>query len=477
MTALPDSVDLVIVGAGPAGLAAAAAAAGQGTSVLLLDEQAAPGGQIYRGLSGTGARLRTVLGDDYVAGRTLLDGLGASAIDYRPDTAVWQVQPPGATESGFEIGATVGGAAAVLRADRVIVATGAQERPVPVPGWTLPGVMTVGAAQGLLKTAGVVAEAAVIAGSGPLLWLLAWQYVRAGAPPALILDTTPRGNYARAVRHLPSALGRAGDIAKGLGWMRAVRRAGVTVTSGVDAVAAEGNGRVTEVRWRQGGQGHVHATRWLLLHQGVVPHLHLPASAGCRLCWHGGMRAWRPWTDDWGNTSVDGLAVAGDGAGIEGALASAHAGGIAGLEAARALGHLTPAARDRLAAPARRALARERRFRPFLDALYAPAGPFLRPADAVVVCRCEEVTAGAVRAAARHEAVSGLNQLKAFLRCGMGPCQGRQCALTVGELIAEARGVAPGAVPPARLRPPVRPLTLGALATLAEEDPEEDLAP
>ncbi|HWT07529.1 MAG TPA: (2Fe-2S)-binding protein, partial [Roseomonas sp.] len=104
--------------------------------------------------------------------------------------------------------------------------------------------------------------------------------------------------------------------------------------------------------------------------------------------------------------------------------------------------------------------------RPFLDALYAPPPEVLAPADATIACRCEEVTAGAIRAAARLGA-TGPNQLKAYLRCGMGPCQGRFCAPTTAALIAEVRGLPPEDVPPLRPRAPYKPITVGALADTA----------
>ncbi|PKP67945.1 MAG: FAD/NAD(P)-binding oxidoreductase, partial [Alphaproteobacteria bacterium HGW-Alphaproteobacteria-5] len=129
------------------------------------------------------------------------------------------------------------------------------------------------------------------------------------------------------------------------------------------------------------------------------------------------------------------------------------------------LGRITPESRDRLAAAPRRRLAAERAIRPFLEAAFPVPAAILRPADATVICRCEEVTAGQVRAWARL-AGAGANQIKAFGRVGMGPCQGRFCGLTLGELVAEAQGCPPGQVAPLRIRPPLKPVTLGELAAL-----------
>src|SRR5205085_8058350 len=145
--------------------------------------------------------------------------------------------------------------------------------------------------------------------------------------------------------------------------------------------------------------------------------------------------------DEWGRTSLPKIAIAGDGAGIAGAEAAILSGRLAALDAAATLGRIEAAECDRRAQPIRAALARERAIRPFLDALYRPAPTVLMPAeDSVIACRCEEVTIGQIRRAVRLGAL-GPNQLKAFTRCGMGPCQGRICGPIVSAVLAEERRV------------------------------------
>jgi bacterioferritin-associated ferredoxin len=156
--------------------------------------------------------------------------------------------------------------------------------------------------------------------------------------------------------------------------------------------------------------------------------------------------------------------VAGDGGGIAGAEAAALAGRIAGIEAAHRLGKLDAGARRAKAAPLRRELGIHRAVRPLLDALFHPSPEILNPPDAAtVVCRCEEVTAGAIRDAVALGA-TGPNQAKAYLRCGMGPCQGRLCGLTVSEIIAAATGKTVAETGYYHLRPPIKPVSLGELA-------------
>ncbi|MCY1529693.1 Hydrogen cyanide synthase subunit HcnB [compost metagenome] len=161
--------------------------------------------------------------------------------------------------------------------------------------------------------------------------------------------------------------------------------------------------------------------------------------------------------------------MAGDGAGIAGALAAEHRGRLAALQAAHLLGRIDVAARDREAAAPRGALAQAVRGREFFDTLYRAPDAFRRPTGDTIVCRCEEVTAAQVRDTVKL-GCSGPNQMKAFLRCGMGPCQGRFCGLTVSEIIAEERGVPMQEVGYYRLRFPTKPLTLGELASLPQTD-------
>ncbi len=442
--------DLAIIGAGPAGMAAAVEARALGLSVLVVDENAAPGGQVFR--AARAAAADPAVGPEIAPGLPLIDAFVASGADIRPATTLWHLDP----DEGLLSLADARGVSEA-QARRVLLATGAQERPVPIPGWTLPGVMTAGAAQIMLKSTGAAPTGrTVLAGQGPLVWLLAVQLARAGAPP-LVLETrtTP----------ITTALARGGLFAgrrlltKGALLMAEARRRGVRVIRGVRGLRAEGATRVERVAWDTGAT----PCDMLLLHEGVIPQTHVSRAIGLDHAWDAAQRCWRPVTDAFGASSHDRIALAGDGAGIGGWEAAVAAGRLAALDAARRLGALDE---DGFAARATAPLAARRAalaLRPFLDALYAPPPEILAPADEVLACRCEEVTAGAIRAAARLGA-TGPNQMKAYLRCGMGPCQGRLCAPTVAALIAEVRGTAPDTIPPLRPRAPYKPITVGQLA-------------
>jgi NADPH-dependent 2,4-dienoyl-CoA reductase/sulfur reductase-like enzyme len=457
--------DLAIIGAGPAGLSAALQARELGLSVALLDEQKSPGGQIYRACEASPLADPGILGPDYERGRTLIDAFRSSGTTYIPKASVWQ-----ATADG-EVAYLQEGRSRFLNARRLILATGAQERPVPIPGWTLPGVMSAGAAQILMKSAGLVPQGPlVLAGAGPLLWLLAWQYVRAGQAIAAILETPPPGSTWAAMKHLPGALRSSGTLSKGIGMIASLMRSSVPIATGVSDLRALGNERLEGIAYRHKGRDREIAAGTLLLHLGVVPNCQLSMALGCGHSWDEAQLCWRPACDAWGTTSLERVAIAGDGATILGALAAEASGALAALETARMLGTIDDKKRDALAKPWQSALAREAAIRPFLDRLYRPAITQRCPPDETIVCRCEEVTAGEIRSIARM-GCPGPNQAKSFTRCGMGPCQGRLCSLTVTELFAEVRGRNPQEVGHYRIRYPIKSITLGELAD-AEEPPE-----
>ena len=461
-------------------MSAALAACELGVKVLVLDEQAAPGGQIYRNVETVAAgrsHAARALGEDYLAGVALAGAFRECDARYLPHTSVWELASVARRRDAgapFEIGIVRGGVAEIVRARCVIVATGAQERAVPIPGATLPGVMSVGAAQTLLKSSGLVPDApAVIAGSGPLVYLVAGQLLRTGAPLRAVLFTAaPAVRIRRRPRALPAALAMPGALRKGLAWRREIARGEVEALH-VDNLAIDGVDRVESVRFTHRGRSRAMRAPLVFVHEGVVPNVHLTLAAQIEHVWDERQHGFRPARDQWGNTSEPGLLVAGDGAGILGAEAAMDAGRVAALEAARRLGKIDSRRRDALARPHRAALARHRRFREFLDIAFEPDAAVLRPSlPAVTVCRCEEVTVAELDRVIAHGCL-GPNQAKAFTRCGMGPCQGRMCATLVSEIFAKHRRTSVGEVGHYRIRPPVKPLSVGELAALGNAGPSE----
>ena len=453
------SVDIVVIGAGPAGMAAASTAASLNANVLVLDEQPAPGGQIYRAILEADDRRTEILGPDYREGRDLARSFVEGSLEFEPSATVWRVDPLGS------IAYSIAGAAKQVRGKRVVLATGALERPVPVPGWTLPGVMTAGAAQIMLKTASIVPQDAVLVGSGPLLYLVAGQLIEAGHPPKALVETQSPKDHFNAVRYFWSALKGWRPLAKGVSLLKAVRAAGVPRYTASDKIWLLGESEVEAVAFRSGSSDHTIACSTVLLHQGVVPNTQISRALRLDHQWNEAQHCFHPIIDSWGVTSNPVFTIAGDGAAIGGAKAAELSGRLAAMGAAAEIDLIDEPKRDALASPVRKELARHLAVRPFLDALYSPPDDVRHPEDATIICRCEEVTAGDIRRFAGLGCV-GPNQTKAFSRCGMGPCQGRMCGLTVTEILARENGLSHDAVGAYRIRSPLKPVTLGEIAEL-----------
>ncbi|MCC5780617.1 FAD-dependent oxidoreductase [Nitratireductor sp. B36] len=457
-----NACDLAIIGAGPAGMAAATEAANAGLSVILLDEQPAPGGQIYRGIETVPEERRKLLGPDYGKGLSIAQAFRASNATYIPEATVWNINPD------LSIDYSRNGGSSQISTRHLLIATGAVERPTPMPGWTLPGVTTAGALQILLKAHGGVGDDVVLVGSGPLLYLLAQQMIEAGGPPKAIIETIDRSHYLKAARHLPRALSALSYLRKGMAMMRQIRRAGVPHYTGARDIRIEGAQRAEAVCFSAHGRAHRIETTSVALHQGVVPNQQATRLLGCDHVWSESQRCFIPKLDAFFESSVENVFVAGDGAGIAGANSAEIRGRIVALRVAQKLGDDKGTQIRAL----QKKLSRDEAIRPFLETLYAPSDEVMVPHDDVLVCRCEEVTAGAIREAVDLGA-PGPNQIKSFLRSGMGPCQGRMCGLAVSSIIAERRKENPQSIGYYRLRPPLKPLLLSELAQL-EREPTRD---
>lgn len=454
-----DDLDLIVIGAGPAGLSAATEARKWSMNVVLLDEQLQAGGQIYRGVDAASPKRRSVLGEDYVAGADLTASFNRSGATHIQGASVWNVG------RDMTVNYIKDGMNHTLTAHHIVLASGAMERSFPIPGWTLPGVMGAGAAQILFKSAGALpTEPVVLAGCGPLLYLLASQYLNAGLRIKALVHTTAAGDYLRALPHMAGALRGWKDLRKGLRMVNALRRHGVPVFAGVTDLAIEGKACAQALRFTHKGGSQRIETGLVLLHQGVVPNTQISQSLRFPHRWNDMQLCWEPVTDVDGQLEKSGIFVAGDSRGIAGARASATQGQLAAIAIADLMGLPRRAERSVLQATARDLLKDQLAIRPFVDTLYRPADAHRIPADdKVIVCRCEEVTAGDIRRYAAH-GCQGPNQTKAFGRCGMGPCQGRFCGLTVTEMLAEEHGVPPESVGYYRIRPPIKPVTLAELA-------------
>lgn len=469
----PLSTDIAVVGAGPAGLAAALAAAGTGAAVTLVESAPHPGGAYY-------ARPWAALprSPEQREGQRLVEQLAATSARLLTGTLVWGAFP--APEGAGWLLALQGPAApAHLHARAVILATGAYDRPLAFPGWTLPGVLTAGAVQLLLKQQGVLpGKRYLLSGCGPLQLTVAAALLQAGAELVAVLEATRP--HPRLLARLPALYGQGARLREGWGYLTALRRARVPYRLGWTVVAAQGAGEVAAaVIARLDAAGRpLPATRQtvavdtLVLGYGLLPNDGLARLLGCRTEFDPLTGRYRLWRDGTGQTSLPGVYAIGDGVSIGGAALARLEGRLVGLAAAAAVGRVPPEVVPVEQRRLRPQLARERRFARLLAESFAPPpGLETLATDATPLCRCETVTLGEVRAAVAH-GVRTLTELKGWTRAGMGNCQGRIC----GELLARALVVAahdptvtPATVGPLHVRPPLHPLTVAQLAQQAQD--------
>ena len=453
--------DIAIIGSGPAGLSAAVELSKSGLTIALFDEQTSPGGQIYRSAERFSFAEKPYLGKEFEYGTLLIKEFKKSPIDYFPCSSIWQISRE------LEIGVSLKKQSYLIKARQVILATGAIERPFPVPGWTLPGVSTIGSAQILLKSHGLAEDHSILIGSGPLLYLLAVQYLRAGVKIKAILDTNNSKNKFRALAFLPRALGRLDLVYQGVKWISEIKNAKLQYVNKVSKLELIGKKHLTSVAYETeaGATGEIKAKR-AFLHQGVTPNINLSMATRCDHIWDPIQLCWKPWVNVNGETTIPNLFIIGDGAGIIGAKASEASGHLLGIQIRSSLKSTQDLRNSKNYKSWQSILSKELQFRPFIDTLFKPRKNFRIPDSGhTIVCRCEEVTAKQVQENIRLGCL-GPNQMKAFCRAGMGPCQGRLCGITISEIIASERNVSVSDVGYYRLRPPIKPLTLLELANL-----------
>ncbi len=449
--------DIAVLGGGPAGMAAATEAGRRGARVVLLEESAAPGGQVYRAPP-VGF---TIPPDaDRRDGDALRAALLQSGAEIRTGCRVWGVGggplvAAGTADAPFRLDALApDGQSFAVEARALVLCAGTHERIIAFPGWTLPGVLGLAAATILLKAHGVLpGRRVVVAGAGPLLYAVAAKLLKAGAEVPAVVDLARSGEWARA---LPALAARPDLLARGLLWRAQMLARGVRVLPGAQVAAAAGGDVLERVRV---GEAWIDCDALCIGH-GLVPATEATRAFRAAHRYAAAEGGWVPVLDADQRCSVPLIYAAGDGAGVRGAAAAPASGRLAALAALQDLGLLsnhaaaraTPARDHARASRAGAAMARMMALRPALVQAIPPD---------TVVCRCEGVTRAQIDAACAAGAAD-MNQMKQFTRCGMGPCQGRLCGETAAELVAlhcggrERAGFATG-------RLPLRPVAMDAL--------------
>lgn len=460
--------DAVIIGAGPAGMSAAIAMAEAGLKPTVIDENAQTGGQIYRQRPSTlnhraAPSHNGVVADRGADLRRRFEAL-SDRIELLCNRQVW-----GIFESN-RLAVTAAHRWQMIEAEHLLLAPGAYEYVPPFPGWTLPGVLTPGAAQIMIKTQAVLpGQRVLVAGTGPFLLVVAAALHEAGVNVLGVVEAVSRAELLRCGWRLFADLGL---LREGGGYLRKLRRAGIPIYDGRIIVGAGGDGEVSHVKfaacdrsWRpKKNRSQVIEVDTLCVGYGFVPRTELAQLAGCQLRWSNELGGWIPLIDAEQQTTVRGVWAAGDGAGVAGALVAQEEGTLAGLAMARQLGAIDDDCFEARRRPVVRRLARLRRFRAALDSLSRiRVGLDELCTDETIVCRCEELTRAEIDKGI-DAGNNDLRSLKVATRLGMGPCQGRMCAPAMARHLAWRTDQAMDQSTPLQVRPPIVPLTLGDLA-------------
>lgn len=461
--------EFAIVGAGPAGLAAALTAADAGAHLTIFDEQPSPGGQIFRQPPATFREE----GADRRPGHALrMAALAHPRIRFELGTTVWGILD----DRSLAYSSAAGGGR--LRARQVLLAPGCYDLPVAFPGWTLPGVMSAGGIQTMVKSQHLLpGRRFLLAGAHPLLLLVAAQLLKAGAQLEAVVFAQQLDLW-EGIAQLPRLWGHWSKLAEAMACWRTLRTHGVPIRFGQVIVRAEGGEEVERAvlaranrDWSpRPGTEYTVPVDTIGIGYGFVPSTELAAQAGAAMRWEPGQGVWVVEHDQAMRTSLPGLLVAGEATGVAGADVAIEEGRLAGLTAAEALGYLSPAEAEHRRKAVTSSLSRQQRFASVLDRLCAPRpGLFRLVTEQTTVCRCECLTAGAVQQAlADHPHLRTTDSVKLLTRAGMGLCQGRYCGRTVAHLVAEATAQPPTAVGAYRVRPPVKPIPIAHL--LGERD-------
>ena len=459
-----EKIDLVIIGAGPAGINAAILAKENNLSTILIDDQNDLGGQVYRSIGKNFKSDSIYLGKNYHKGRKLYETFNKSKIKFWKNTSVWQISEE------KEVFFIKNGTSGILKTKFVLICCGAIERPMPISGWTLPGVMTVGGAQTILKSSGTGVDNAVFIGSGPLLYLSVFQYLKAGFRVKAVLDTTDTKQLFKSIPFLLFALSNIKMIFQGIFWIQYIIKKSKFIPF-VNNVELNGEKFLENITFTNFKRKEMNIdTKNAFIHHGVIPNINLTMATGIKHKWNKRQFSWLPNLNYFGETNISGIYVAGDNMGIGGEKVSSISSSLSLLDILEKL--------------QKRIFIKKyiylfflnyhKLIRPFLDVLFKPNHNLLIPTKPNgIVCRCENITKKELIKSIKL-GVSGPNQLKAYSRAGMGKCQGRYCGNTVQLMISKIKNLSMKDVGYYRLRPPIKPLTLEQLSNFKDYFIDED---
>ena len=434
-------VDLVVLGAGPAGVAAANVASKEGAEVVIIDENSSAGGQIYRAPPNEFQPQNSFKSDEFREGekqRNILENSNLTALFKH---RVWSV-------SSDLVVSTVGpNGLSSWHARSLIIANGALERIIPFPGWTIPGVIGLAASTILLKSQYVLpGQSTVVAGCGPLLIAVANGIIKSGGKVSAIIDLNSKSDWIKA---FPRLLSRPDQLFKGMSWFANIMKAGIKIYGGhavtntkqvdnvlrISIAPINSAGSILDSKNQKIVEGDC-----LAIGHGLFPSTEITRLLKAKHIYDPYKGGWVPLIDDDFRSSIPGVYIAGDATGISGAFSAVQKGRIAGMAAVRDLNVMSS---QKYKAKIKseliilkknenfgKAAVRLMKFRPELIQTIT---------SETIVCRCEDVFRSEIDEAIESGA-RDLNQLKAWTRCGMGPCQGRTCSEAIEAILASKVG-------------------------------------
>ena len=434
-------VDLVVLGAGPAGVAAANVASKEGAEVVIIDENSSAGGQIYRAPPNEFQPQNSFKSDEFREGekqRNILENSNLTALFKH---RVWSV-------SSDLVVSTVGpNGLSSWHARSLIIANGALERIIPFPGWTIPGVIGLAASTILLKSQYVLpGQSTVVAGCGPLLIAVANGIIKSGGKVSAIIDLNSKSDWIKA---FPRLLSRPDQLFKGMSWFANIMKAGIKIYGGhavtntkqvdnvlrISIAPINSAGSILDSKNQKIVEGDC-----LAIGHGLFPSTEITRLLKAKHIYDPLKGGWVPLIDDDFRSSIPGVYIAGDATGISGAFSAVQKGRIAGMAAVRDLNVMSS---QKYKAKIKseliilkknenfgKAAVRLMKFRPELIQTIT---------SETIVCRCEDVFRSEIDEAIESGA-RDLNQLKAWTRCGMGPCQGRTCSEAIEAILASKVG-------------------------------------
>ena len=449
----------LIIGLGPAGMSAAVELVRKGIQVAVVDENPEPGGQIYRQPPEDFViEDQSFLGVRYRVGQSIIRQFNQlkDKITIFSKTVAW----------GFFEGTTMAleheGHIELVEFDKLILCEGAVERSIPFPGWTLPGIMTAGGLQKMIKNQRMLpGKRFLLSGASPLQLSVAASLVKDGAEVVALCEAT---SIKDSLRLLPEIIRQKGLLKEAVSYLFPVLKKSAPILRPYSVISAKGDNQVREAtvarldeNWAPiSGTERTFEVDTVALGYGFLPVARLARLCGCTQVYDSVLKSWKPKTDLFMQTSVENIYTAGDSSGVEGADLAEVEGRIAGAHAAAELAKMPVAERDQRLKSLFRTREKIKAYSKLLNQVFSPrSGLFTLTEDDTIVCRCERITASEVFAGIER-GYRNINEIKRTRVC-MGPCQGRTCESIVTELMLQ-KGITIEEIGHMTIRPPITPM-------------------